>query len=106
MSDTQGYTAAGAVFVAALGLVPRIFDRLTGKHKDKAVVDESVASASASVIVSAMALLRQHEEDAKRAQEAEEKCRRDMAAVEARCDALESEVSKLRALHADDATKG
>lgn len=88
MSRGTDATIVGAVVATVVGIAPRAFDRLTGRRHDDADTAALVSTGAGAVTSAALALLEQ-------VQEERDTCRADLAAVNARCDALERRIADL-----------
>lgn len=95
-------TLLGGFVGSLIALGPKVFDKLTGKKKDAADGATVISTGASAVTTAALALLAQHQEDADRARDAEERCQVRLGEVSARCDKLEHQVLQLSALHASD----
>lgn len=85
-------TLIGAAVAALVTLVPRAFDRLTGRKGDDADAAEALSTGAGAVTSAAMAMV-------DRLQESEAHCRLDLAAANARIDALEERITALHSAH-------
>lgn len=94
-SGAQGATIAGIAGALIAGLGPRMWEKWANRHRDEADGAEVLAGGAGAVTAAALALLERHDADAATARAAEAQCRRDLAAANARIDALEAVVATL-----------
>lgn len=96
MSSAATTTLAGLLSGLALALVPRAWERWASRSKDKADGASVLSDGASSVTTAALALVQQHAEDARLFRESEAECRKELAALNHRCDRLEAQVAELR----------
>lgn len=89
MSKGTDATVVGAVIGTVVGVAPRVYDRITGKHHEDADSAALVGAGAGSVTAAAMSLLDQ-------VQEERNTCRLELAAANERIDAGLAELEKLR----------
>ena len=88
-------TIAGLLGGLAVGLGPKAFDKWANRRRDEQDGAEVLAGGAGAVTATALALLERHDADAATARAAEAQCRADLAAANARIDALEALVATL-----------